>query len=137
MAAGLHGDARPPSPNAVLTAALKLGDIAARSLFVLLALFALPAREAGQLGLLLTLAGFFSFFVGFERYLDLQRTLARLATPQGADVLLSTLRLHATHCVVAIPVLTAALLWWVQLPAELVVAGLGEAQRIDAYRSTI
>ena len=99
MAAGRLGDTSAQSPTAVLTAALKLTDIAARSLFVLLALFALPARETGQFGLLLTLIGFFSFVVGFERYLDLQRGLARLAASEGDQLVVSTLRLNAAHCV--------------------------------------
>lgn len=140
-AGGLPGESPPRTAHPVLTAALKLADIAARSLFVLLALFSLPARETGQFGLLLTLIGFFAFGVGYERHPDLQRNLARLDPAHADQLVFSTLRLYAAHYLVAIPVLTALLVGWVDLPpslaAAVVVIAVGEHMANEAYRLAV
>lgn len=106
------------------TAALKLADIAARSLFVLLALFALPPREAGQFGLLVTLIGLFGFVCGFERYLDLQRLLVGRGEAWADQLVVATLRFFAVNYLIVLPALAALLVGWVELPRLLVVAGL-------------
>lgn len=108
----------------MLTAALKLADIAARSLFVLLALFTLPSREAGQFGLLLTLVGLFGFICGFERYLDLQRMLVGRSDAHADRLVAATLRFFGVNYIVALPLLAGLLLMWVELPAPLIAAGL-------------
>ena len=138
MAGGLLGDAARPAQSRMLTAALKLADVAARSLFVLLALFVLPAHEAGQFGLLLTFGGLFSFAVGFERYLDLQRQLGHLPPPEADQLLLSAMRLYGAHALVALPLLATFLHGSAKLPAELVGAGIavaiGELLGNESYR---
>ena len=106
------------------TATLKLADIAARSLFVLLALFALPSRDAGQFGLLVTLIGLFGFLCGFERYLDLQRLLVGRSDAWADQLVTATLRFFGVNYIVGLPALAALLLLWVDLPWPLVVAGL-------------
>lgn len=140
-AGGRPGEPASPAIPPVLTAALKLADIAARSLFVLLALFALPARETGQFGLLLTLSGLFAFGVGYERHPDLQRNLARLDPSHADQLVLSTLRLYAAHYLVAIPVLTTLLVVWVDLSPSLAAAGviiaMGEHLTNEAYRLAV
>lgn len=108
----------------MLTALLKLADIAARSAFVLLGLFSLTAREAGQFGLTVTLIGLFGFVCGFERYLDLQRVLAG-RSDAGADRLVATtLRFFGVNYLIGLPILAFLLLGWVELPWPLMVAGL-------------
>lgn len=106
------------------TATLKLADIAARSLFVLFALFALPSREAGQFGLLVTLIGLFGFLCGFERYLDLQRLLVGRSDAWADRLVTATLRFFGVNYLVGLPALAALLRLWVDLPWPLVVAGL-------------
>lgn len=122
----------------MLTAFLKLLDIAARSLFVLLVLFSLPARESGQFGLVLILVTFFALFAGYERYLDLQRGIAQ-ADPVTADrLVISTLRFYALGYLAIIPLFLACLVLWVQLPWSLVAMGVviavGEHLSNEAYR---
>jgi O-antigen/teichoic acid export membrane protein len=144
MEAGRHGE-RPKegrvAARAVLTAFLKLLDVGARSLFVLLGLFALPARETGQFGLLLILTAFFAFFAGYERYLDLQRGLARLDAAAGDRLVLSTLRLYAVNYLIAIPMLVACLMFWADLPGSLAAMGVlvavGEHLSNEAYRVAV
>ena len=99
----------------------KLADIAARSLFVLLVLYALPVRSTGQFGLALTLVGFFTFAAGFERYADLQRRMVTLSAEQTERLIVSSLGFWATNHLVGMPVLLGLLLWWVKLPPALVV----------------
>jgi hypothetical protein len=104
----------------MLIAATKLADIAARSLFVLLVLYALPVRSTGQFGLALTLIGFFTFGVGFERYADLQRRIATTTPEQTDRLIISTLRFYAVNHALGLPVLLGLLAWWVKLPVPLV-----------------
>lgn len=122
----------------MLIASLKLCDIGARSLFVLLVLFSLPAREAGQFGMLLILTAFYAFFAGYERYLDLQRNLAGLNDPAADQLLISALRLYGVNGLLALPVFTACLLLWVELPPSLAAMGavvaVGEHLSNEAYR---
>jgi len=122
----------------MLIALTKLADIAARSLFVLLCLFALPIRSTGQFGLALTLLGFFSFFSGFERYLDLQRRMVGTAALQVDKLIVSALRFYVVNYLVCLPVLLALLLFWVELPPWLalmcLVIGVGEHLSNEVYR---
>ena len=122
----------------MLIALTKLADIAARSLFVLLGLYALPIRSTGQFGLALTLLGFFTFFAGFERYLDLQRRMVGTDEAQTDRLIISTLRFYAVNYLLCVPVLLALLLLWVQLPPWLAfmcaVVGLGEHLSNEVYR---
>jgi len=125
----------------VLTAALKLADIAARSLFVLLALFLLSARETGQFGLFLVLVGFFGFAAGYERHPDLQRVLVQLDSSRGDQLVVSTLRLYFAHYIVTVPALLILLVWWVDLPYALVAAccaiTIGEHFTNESYRVAV
>ena len=122
----------------MLIALTKLADIAARSLFVLLCLYALPIRSTGQFGLALTLLGFFTFFSGFERYLDLQRRTVGNAALQVDKLIVSALRFYAVNYLVCVPVLLALLLLWVKLPPWLalmcLVIGVGEHLSNEVYR---
>lgn len=122
----------------MLIALIKLADIGARSLFVLLCLYALPIRSTGQFGLALTLLGFFTFASGFERYGDLQRRMVGSDEAQADRLIISTLRFYAVNYTMCIPVLLALLLLWVQLPPWLalmcVVVGVGEHLSNEVYR---
>ena len=122
----------------MLIAATKLFDIAARSLFVLLVLYALPVRSTGQFGLALTLIGFFTFVSGFERYADLQRCMVGATDLQTDRLIVSTLRFYALNYLLCLPVLFALLLLWVQLPLPsalmCAVIGVGEHVSNEVYR---
>ncbi|HYJ10974.1 MAG TPA: hypothetical protein VEX18_18255, partial [Polyangiaceae bacterium] len=106
----------------MLIAVMKLGDTAARSLFVLIALYTLPERTTGQFGLALTLIGFFAFLCGFERYADLQRRLVGKSTAEADQLILWAVRFFAVNHLLWTPVLLTLLLYWVDLEASL--AGL-------------
>lgn len=122
----------------MLIAATKLADIAARSLFVLLVLYALPVRSTGQFGLALTLIGFFTFLAGFERYADLQRRMIGTSGVQTDRLILSTLRFYALNHLMWLPVLLALLVLWVQLPLSVAllcgVIAVGEHLSNEVYR---
>ena len=122
----------------MLIAATKLADIAARSLFVLLVLYALPVRSTGQFGLAMTLIGFFSFLSGFERYADLQRRMIGTSEQQTDRLIVSTLRFYALNYLVWSPALLALLMLWVQLPPTsamlCLVIALGEHLSNEVYR---
>ena len=122
----------------MLIAATKLADIAARSLFVLLVIYALPVRSTGQFGLALTLIGFFSFLSGFERYVDLQRRMVGVSNLQADQLIVSTIRFCALNYVLWLPVLFAMLVLWVQLSltsALLCLAiSIGEHLSNEVYR---
>ena len=122
----------------MLIALTKLADIAARSFFVLLCLYALPIRSTGQFGLALTLLGFFTFASGFERYADLQRRMVGTDAVQADRLIVSTLRFYALNYLLCLPVLFALLLLWVQLPflsaAMCAVIGVGEHLSNEVYR---
>lgn len=101
----------------MLTAALKIGDLALRSLFALLTLFLLPAPQAGQFGVLLTLCAFASFAIGYERYVDLQRRIGSVSGPEARQLLFSALRLNTLHALAIVPVFVVALGHWGRLDA--------------------
>lgn len=125
----------------MLIAVIKLAVIAFRSLFVLLALYSLPIESTGAFGLALTLLGFYTFAVGYERYGDLQRRLVG-ASPQQADrLLVTTLRFYLRNHALALPVFLGLLSLWVGLPwatvAAFAVIAVVEHASLEAYRITL
>lgn len=122
----------------MLIALTKLADIAARSLFVLLVLYGLPTRSTGQFGLALTLVVFFSFFSGFERYLDLQRRMIGTSALQTDKLLVSAVRFYASNYLLCLPILFALLILWVDLPLVssllCLVIAVGEHLSAEVYR---
>lgn len=122
----------------MLTAAIKLADIAGRSLFVLIVLYFLPSRSSGQFGLALTLIGLFAFFSGFERYVDLQRSLIGATLKQADRFIFSTLRFFAVNYLFGIPLLALLLYGWADLSASDVVLclliAMGEHLANEFYR---
>ncbi len=122
----------------MLIAAIKLGDIAARSLFLLIALYTLPARASGQFGLALTLIALFAFFSGFERYLDLQRSLVGKSPPEVNKLILATLRFFAVGHLLWLTPLALLLHYWAQLDRLAVllwsVIAVCEHLSTEAYR---
>jgi O-antigen/teichoic acid export membrane protein len=125
----------------MLIAAIKLADIAARSLFVLVVLYSLAARETGQFGLALTLSSLFGFASGFERYVDLQRRLVDQSDQQVDRLLVSALRFFGVNYIVWLPVLVALFAWWAQLgvaaTALFTVVAIGEHLSNEIYRMAI
>ena len=52
----------------------KFAETFFRSLFILLCSFSLDPRQAGIFGIFVTVQGLASFFLGYERYIDIQRS---------------------------------------------------------------
>jgi O-antigen/teichoic acid export membrane protein len=119
-------------------AALKLGDIAARSLFLLVVLYVLPERSSGQFGLSLTLIALFGFLSGFERYLDLQRVLVGKSERESDRLIVSALHFFALGYALWLPPLALLLALWVKLDAVcvglLLVIAVAEHLATEAYR---
>lgn len=99
----------------MLTAIIKLTDIAARSLFALIILYSLPPASSGLFGLILTLVGLCGFLCGFERYIDLQRMMIGKSTSEVDSLIFSTLRFFGVNYVLWLPILAALLHIWLQL----------------------
>lgn len=122
----------------MLIAATKLADVAARSLFVLLALYSLPVRSTGQFGIALTLIGLFTFASGFERYPDIQRRLVGQSEGDADRLIFSTLRFWAGNQALWAPLLAGLLVWWVDLSvfaaALCLIIAVGEHLSNEVYR---
>lgn len=125
----------------MLTAVIKLAVIAFRSLFVLLALYLLPVESTGAFGLALTLMGFYTFAVGYERYGDLQRRLVGAGPEQADRLIVTSLRFYLRNHLLALPVFLGLLAFWVGLPWPLVAAfaviAVVEHASLEAYRITL
>lgn len=125
----------------MLTAVIKLAVIALRSLFVLLALYSLPVESTGAFGLALTLMGFYTFAVGYERYGDLQRRLVGAGPEQADRLIVTSLRFYLRNHLLALPVFLGLLAFWVGLPWPLVAAfaviAVVEHASLEAYRITL
>ena len=119
----------------------KLADVALRSLFVLVVLYGLPVRSTGAFGLALTLMGFFTFAVGYERYLDLQRRMVSQSALAVDKLIITTLLFYLRNYVVALPVFMGLLYFWVSLPVKQVlmfaVVSVVEHLSNEAYRITL
>lgn len=104
-------------PKTMFTATIKLADIAARSLYVLIVLYSLPARSTGQFGLVLVLIGFFAFLCGFERYLDIQRRVVGMSDANADRLIFSTLQFWVVNYLLWAPLLVGLLIFWVEMSA--------------------
>ena len=93
----------------------------------MLVLYSLPDRQAGQFGLILTLIGFFSFLVGFERYCDLQRVMVGKKENALNAFMLTTLHFFSVNYLLWLPILAILLFTWVKLPLISVLLCLGIA----------
>lgn len=102
---------------------VKLVEVFARAAFTVAAAFLLPLDQAGQFGILVTLVGLFSFAMGWERHIDLQRSLIGLPPHRFDHAVIQAIRLYAFNWVVGLPIFCAALFWWARLPLPLVVLG--------------
>ncbi len=122
----------------MLTATIKIADIVARSLFLLIVLYALPVRTSGQFGIGLTLIALFAFVCGYERYLDLQRQLAGRSEREVDGLIASTLKFFFLGYLAWIVPLVLALRLAAHLgPLEIalwVVIAIGEHLSNEAYR---
>ncbi len=122
----------------MLLAFLKLGDIGTRSLFILIILYSLPVQKSGQFGLLITILAFWSFFCGFERYIDIQRRLVG-QPDSGLDLtILDNLRFYSFNLLLAFPVVAVLLTHWAGLNYMVValvpIIAFAEHQSAEVYR---
>jgi hypothetical protein len=103
------------------TAIIKFSDTLVRSLFILGVLYTLPLKASGQFGLILTLIAFFSFASGFERYVDLQRTMIGKTKKEIDQKIFSAMRFFAANYLIWTPILALLLYKWIELSAIAVV----------------
>lgn len=122
----------------MLTALIKLADIAGRSLFVLIVLYSLPTRSSGQFGLALTLIGLFAFLSGFERYVDLQRVLVGKTEKEADQLIFTVLRFFGANYLLWLPILALLLYGWADLSAGAILLclliAIGEHLANEFYR---
>lgn len=120
---------------------LKVGDIASRSIFLLIVLYSLPTDAAGQFGLVVTLVAFISFFCGFERYLDIQRNLTAASNAQVNQLILGSARFYFLNlALVAIPFYFLIVYWASLSTLEVLAVFLviaGEHLSNEVYRYSV
>ena len=86
-------------------AAIKLVEFGARSMLILLCIYLMPAAEAARFGTVMLFVGFFSFLVGQERYVDLQRRISALSHVDAGAAIISYGRLISVGYLLGIPLL--------------------------------
>lgn len=119
----------------------KLLETFARGVFVLTCTYRLPLVDAGQFGLGVTLIGLAAFLLGYERQIDVQRTVAGLGPAVIRQRLSDTLRFFAAHFSWLLPLL-AWTLWqgfgWTALQVALaVVIIVSEHASNQSYQATL
>lgn len=85
------------------TAGLKLVDVGARGLFMLMVTFSLEVTQAGQFGLIAVLVSLFSFAFNFERHLDVQRRGAGQPAAIFDRLILEAVRFSAFNWLIMLP----------------------------------
>lgn len=125
----------------MLTALLKLFDIAARSLFVLVVLYALPTAVSGQFGLILTVMGLFAFVCGYERYVDIQRNIVGKSEREAVARFVAAIRFYAMNYLIWFPILSSLLFIWLDVSIFLlvlvVIIAIGEHLSNEFYRMAV
>lgn len=110
MAAG-----RPGSRRTMFVSIVKLIEVMARALFVVGVTYTLPLEAAGQFGIVVTLVGLFSFLIGWERHVDIQRRLVGEPDAEFDRAVSHALHLYMVNGIVLVPVLLVAVWWWAHL----------------------
>ena len=93
----------------------KMTEVLARASFTVAAAFMLQLSEAGQFGLVTTLAGLFAFAIGWERYIDLQRRLVGVDHHVFDRAVLHAFRLWGFNYLVMVPVFMLLMALWTGL----------------------
>lgn len=91
---------------------LKMGDVAARSGFVLAATFALPIDQAGQFAIIATIINLFALAFGFERHIDVQRRTAAQTDLVFDTAIADAIRLYGVNYLLMAPLLILSVLFW-------------------------
>lgn len=109
---------------------LKMGDIAARSGFVLAATFALPIDQAGQFAIIATIINLFALAFGFERHIDVQRRTAAASHLVFDTAITDAIRFYGLNYLLMAPFLIVAVLFWgkvgLQLASLALLIAIGE-----------
>lgn len=90
----------------------KLIEVLARAGFTVGATFMLPLEQAGQFGIIATLANLFAFAIGWERYIDLQRRLVDSPPAVFDAAVRHAFRLWAANAVWLLPPFVLLTGWW-------------------------
>lgn len=95
-----------------LLALIKLCDVLARAIFVLIVGYTLPLKEAGQFGLYMSVTTVFAFIVGWERYLDLQRNVVGECEVYFDKSLFDSISFYVFNHILVLPVYLLLIWLW-------------------------
>lgn len=104
----------------MLVIALKFLEVGSRAVFIILTSFSLNLEHAGQFGLVLTILGLASFAFGYERQVDLMRSMVGSASSQFDRAVSNALWLFGVNYLLGVPSLVVILAVMVLLPAKLI-----------------
>ncbi len=117
---------------------LKLFETFVRSLFVLVASYALPLDESGRFGLFVTLVGLFAFLFAYERQVDMQRKMVGQPPREFDRMLQDGLWFWLFNYAFEVPIFVLLMLLWLKLPLILVLWSpaivIGEHLANQAYQ---
>ncbi|WP_424984237.1 hypothetical protein [Maritalea sp. S77] len=94
----------------MMVVSLKFADVAARSGFVIIATYSLSLADAGRFGFFVTILGIFSFAIGYERYIDLQRKGVSTSNDNFDYNAFQTIRFFLSNYIIVAPVFGVLLL---------------------------
>lgn len=97
----------------------KLFEVMARALFVVGVTYALPLEAAGQFGIVVTLIGLFSFLIGWERHVDIQRRMVGEPDEELYGAVSQALHLYLVNSTLMVPMMLFAIWWWAHLDGYL------------------
>lgn len=99
----------------MFVAITKLSEVIARALVVVGVTYTLPLEEAGQFGIVVTLIGVFSFLIGWERHVDIQRRFVGESDEELHCAISRALQLYFVNSLFMVPVLLFTIWWWAGL----------------------
>jgi O-antigen/teichoic acid export membrane protein len=94
---------------------VKLIEVLSRAAFVVGVTYTLPLEQAGQFGIIVTVAGLFAFVLGWERYIDIQRRMVGEPAETFDRAIGNALQLYLFNYALILPVYAAAMWWWAGL----------------------
>jgi O-antigen/teichoic acid export membrane protein len=100
---------------------IKLIEVLARALFTVGVTFALPLASAGQFGILVTLIGLFAFGFGWERHIDLQRTMVGTPDAEFDRAVIEAFWLYIFNYLVMLPIFCVLAMDWAEISVDVLI----------------